>query len=125
SQRIKLRSARFPSPEPITHSHPEDARTVLKQSEHSVAKTAVFSRAMHAAILNRAEFPGRGKSQPASPHRAFTILNDLKNHLASELWIFGEPAVLPTCKTFTSADPKSSVARGEQTANLVGGEMLT
>ena len=34
-------------------------------------------------------------------------------------------AVLPTCKPFRSADPKTPVARDEQASNIAAGEMLT
>ena len=42
-----------------------------------------------------------------------------------ELRIAGELATLPACKSFGGAEPKSTIAAGEQTTYVVAGERLT
>src|SRR5262249_16808048 len=109
--------------EPGQHSRPEGALAVLIQTDHSGSKTTIVTVALDAAILNRAEFPG-GQRQPASPYRAFTILEEPINTLSSKLRVLSELAVLPTCKPLRCADPKSPVPRDEQAPDLAGGKRL-
>src|SRR5262249_28650482 len=54
-QRMEFWRTRFPSPQPVLHSHPEIALGVVVQAECSAAKNSILSVAMDAAILNRAE----------------------------------------------------------------------
>ena len=99
---------------------------ILKQAVNSIAKGAVLSIAVDAAIANGAQLPGGRGRQPAGPNGAFMILDHLRtNVLTCKLRVLGELSVLPTHKPFRGADPKSAVVRGEQAENAAGREMLT
>ena len=123
-QRIEFWRARFPSPQPLYSSHPESAFAVFEQTDHAVAQTAILAEALDAAIVNRAKLPRRRKRRRTSPYRAVTILEELHDFLSGKLRVLSQPPVLPTGQSFTSTDPKSAIARGEQAGNLAGGEML-
>jgi hypothetical protein len=45
--------------------------------------------------------------------------------LSGKLRVVSQLAVLPTCKPFRGANPKTPIARGEQASNIAAGEMLT
>ena len=79
---------------------------------------------MGAAAPNRAESP-RGSRHSAGPNRPFPILKERNDGLSSELRVMSQLAVLPTCKSFIGANPKTPIARGEQASNMAAGEMLT
>src|SRR5262245_16796769 len=70
----------FPSPQPALHSGPDTVFTVLIQTEHETAKSAIFSVALDAAIPNRAE-AASWNPQSCDPYRAFPILKELENIL--------------------------------------------
>ena len=47
------------------------------------------------------------------------------NILSGKFRVLSQLAVLPTCKPFIGANPKTPIARGEQASNVAAGEMLT
>src|SRR5262249_55247601 len=123
-QWIELWRARFPSPQPIRHTHPKILFPVLVQTNHPMAQTAIFAVAMDSAVLNAAKPPRRRKSDDACPYRAFVVLNEPQNQLSRDFGILGELSVLPACQPLQGPDPKSSVARGQQAHYPLGREVL-
>lgn len=112
---IEFWRAGFPVPHSLPQSHPEIAPMVLEQTANSIAKTAVLAVALDAAFSNGAELSRRWKRQSADPYRAFMIFTNWRtNRLSGELRVMSQLAVSPTCDSFGSANPKSSIARGEQ-----------
>ena len=89
-----------------------------------LAETAVCSEALDAAAVKCAEPPRRSRL-PAGPHRSITILKERVDTQSGELRVAGEVAAVPTRKPFSSANPKTAVARGEQASNVAAGQMLT
>src|SRR5262245_29548278 len=67
--RIEFLGARLPSPHPCPQSDPQIPLAVLKQAEHTAAKTDHLRIAPDAALLNFTEFPP--EACPAGPDRAF------------------------------------------------------
>src|SRR5262245_10198507 len=88
-----------------------------------MAKSAVLSVAPEAVFLNRTE-PAKRASQFPGPYSTFMIFKKRANNLSSKLRVPREPPALPTCQPFICADPKSSVACGEQPTNCARGELL-
>src|SRR6266699_519735 len=122
-ERIEFRRVRFPAPHAVPHPNPDTPFAVVIQSDYVGPKTAVLSVAPDALIVNRAE-PSCGNPIPAGPYRTCTILKEVSNPLSHKFGILSQLAVLPTCQPFGGADPKSPIARGEETINHAGGKRL-
>src|SRR5262249_2999293 len=120
---IELWRIRLPSPQPGHRSCPE-AVPRLVEREHPLAKAAVLSMTLDLALLNYAKPPG-GNRESAGPDRAFMIFKQPLNTLLFELFVLSKLTVLPACQPFGGADPKRPFARGEQSPNIVVGELLT
>ena len=114
---------RLPSPQAGDPSRPEIAFPILIERGHSGAETAVLSIALRVAALNPAESP-QGRLPPADPYRSFTILEQRLDRLPLQFPVVSQLAVLPAGKPLRGANPKTSVAPGEQASDVGAGEML-
>ena len=65
----------------------------------------------------------RRTAQRAGPHRSFPVFEQRCHKLFAKLRVPGQLAAIPADKAGKRANPKSAVARDEQTVR--GGEMLT
>jgi hypothetical protein len=105
------------------HARPQVAVAVLVQLEDSEAETTVLSEALDVAVVNSAK-PSSGHAKRPHPDRTVTILDQRAYNLSIKLMVLSELAALPAHQSFTGANPKGPVARGEQTPNLVGGQLV-
>jgi hypothetical protein len=74
--------------------------------------------------VNRAE-SATGNRERANPYRSFTIFKQRLNLKSIKLCVLSQLAVFPTYKPFSSANPKRSIARGEQPFNIAARELLS
>src|SRR5580704_376831 len=93
------------------------------QAEDAVANTAHFRVAPDAPIPNFAKF-SIGRPIRTGPYRALTIFNESTDLQSTELRVLNELAVPPACQPIKRSDPKSPVARGDQSRDDGGGEVL-
>src|SRR5262249_27612781 len=90
---------------------------------HSLTETSHLRVAPDAALFDFAEFP-IGSPCSANPYRTPAIFKEPIDGQPRQLVILSELPVLPACKTICSADPKSPIARRDQTVNNVAGKVL-
>src|SRR5580698_427078 len=113
---------RLPLPQPGLCAHPQRA-VVLVQGRHSVSETAILPGTLDILTSYGAEPPGGARIR-ASPQCSLPILKQGENLQAGKPRIGRQFAVLPTREALCGANPKGSVARGEQSPNVLAGKFL-
>src|SRR5262245_62432351 len=122
-KRMEFRRSGSPPPQPVVHSNPQRAVTVLIQAQHGDTQTTVLSEASNTATLDCTESSARSPNR-ARPDRSFVILDQPKDILSRQLRVNREPAVLPTRKSICSANPQRAIARSEERPDTGGRQLL-
>src|SRR6185369_15779586 len=81
------------------------------------------SKTLHGAIPNRTQLSSR-HCHSTGPYRAFMILEKFEEITIREFRVLRKLAVVPTCKTFCCANPKSAITSDEQAEDPVGRKLL-
>src|SRR5262249_42572297 len=121
-QSKKRRRTRLPSPHTVTRADPKVPVAILVDAERAGAGAAVFSVTRDPTILDSAERPMI--EIPRRPDRAAAILEKLVDIASGERLVVQQPSIFPAGEALICTDPKRSVARGEQTENVIGRKTL-
>src|SRR5262249_41665361 len=111
-------------PQASLGTDPDLARPVFIEGHHPTTKPAVVAEALNLRLANHTE-PGGGRTDPAGPDSAFSILEKPVNGLLGQLRKLSQLGAVPTRESIEGADPERSVACDEQADDIAGWKMLT
>src|SRR5262249_30562800 len=106
---MEFRAARLPMPQPFLRSHPEIPSAIFVQAYGSQPKLAVFTEALDATRVNRAQ-PAPRSLRSAGPDDAFAVLDELADSSSVKLLVVPELPILPAREAAIGPDPQRSVA---------------